>query len=497
MLFLIGHDQFAMSFFIKKDEKLVLSRDILGSQKMSTKLQMSLKHKMQIEYIEDCGQVTMKSCLLNDKQRKNHCKVVDKDKLCIGNVPYFVVKVIRPHYVGEVVYEQWNWVYSSTFEYICKDKYDLLNLIAKKTKKPLLNLDKLKSCLDLPKDSFNLLDKASGKEDSLLMELIEPAIMDPKEDISRIILTDYIFAAVATSSIEKMILELFSKCFNAKVEICNDTQQDLLKLEKQFENYIVLPISNESCSIKTLSFQELYSKVTQDTLEQAASLNKSQPPEQQTYQEGANFMDFFLNSSVPVNVNSEIQTQSYNTQESIVIPDPIPIQQPILSQASISQNRSFMASQMQFNQSYKLNKKSEPTSLSQAFGISQEEIKKRLMRKKSDSQPNKKQKIQEIKPDVIVDDTTVDVMQVDTPVEVKSVEPVELLEPIKPSKPTSMPAKPTIVSGTKEQMSRSSKDNVKVVELTNYYKIQKLNPKYVIPIHSYYSNTMERCDGKV
>ena len=392
MLFLIGHEDFTVSFFVKKDETLILKRDVLGlgADKMSKKMQLS-KNEMQIEYREDGGHVTMKSCVLNGKQRRNHCQIINGDKLCVNKVEYFKVHMICPKYFGELVYDQWNWQMASLegCEFICKKEFDLLLLIALKLNKPVVDINKLTHILDFPKDPFELKNYTSGNDTNLRDDLLSGAIIQPATTIDRIILIDFIFFAINLSETEANILKALAECFNAQFIIGNDSLVELDSIKLKHPELIILPISNSTLGKTTLSvldFKELYEKIINDSLESVSHLNSQpQQDEEQPLPQGTDFLQFFLQSNRTNRAieSSQIQTQSsffessQNTipQSSILLGTQTPHPSKIA-------HRSFMESQKAFNETIKQQKPGEVSSLSQAFGIDPEEIKRRIAQKK-------------------------------------------------------------------------------------------------------------------
>ena len=505
MLFLIGNESFDKSFFMKLDEHLALKRDILGSENMSTKLQMSIKHEMTIEYREECGKVTMKSCVLNDKQRRGHCDVVNNDRLCVNKVPFFKVKIFKIKYFGEAVYDQWNWEACNIddAEYICKNEFDILLLIGIKLDKPVLDISKLRSVLDLPKDPFILTDYTSGNEDTIATELLEKAIVQPSVDISRIILIDFHFYCINLTDPEYGILQGLCSCFNAALSKGTDNMQEFQALASKFPNKIVLAISNTNCELKVISFNELYAKIVNDSLETASRLNtQTAPVPVLTYTEGQDFMAMFMaGSSAPHLDTSEIQTQSYNnepaythqpyTQSSMVEPSRLVEPSTMLMDSQINHtvNRSFVDTQMAFNQSLREGRTGEKASFSQTLGISQDEIKRRLLKKKqmverqkmeeerkllelnkepTEEPPQKKQRISE---EVIKVDLVQSKQHIAQPVQVQD---------------------PVIVSGHKEKQpkQRVEQGNIKIMDMGEYRIVPRFPLDRLITVQTYSTGTL-------
>eukprot|EP00835_Amoeboradix_gromovi_P000949 NODE_36_length_31474_cov_0.342438.p5 type:complete len:510 gc:universal NODE_36_length_31474_cov_0.342438:12285-10756(-) len=507
MLFLVGYEEFNMCFFMRKNETLLLKKGILNSGKMSSKSQIGLENEISIEYREDGGHVSMKSCLLNDKPRRKHCKVVDGDKLCFNKLAYFRIKIYNPEYFGESIYDQWNWVSTSIEEskYITKHKYDLMLLLGIKVSKPVLDIVKLRNIIqDMSKEAFNLKDFTSGRESNILEELIEKAVIYPDIDIHKANLAEFVFLAVSLSDMDLRILSTLAKQFDVKLHESEDSIYDFKSFECRYPNKTILPISNDICTSAVITFDELYLRIINGGFESAIDPTpRTELVSEPTYQAGTDFLSFFMqqssNKTKACDQTSEIQTQSYNQihefEPSLPILD-LPEIDNVKNTLQYSQvhpqiNRSFMDTQKAFNESLKLHKPGETSSLTQTFGISQEEIQKRLQRKRQ----MEREKVLVEKEDMAMEPQTLKKQKIEVSSQILDKSENVTLGSDKGSRETKIT--PVTVSMKKETKALGSTSNIKMINMSDFHLVAKMHKhRKMIKVDGYSKETLHPYHNK-
>eukprot|EP00834_Sanchytrium_tribonematis_P000171 NODE_4_length_77007_cov_1.156642.p11 type:complete len:532 gc:universal NODE_4_length_77007_cov_1.156642:50280-48685(-) len=501
MLFLIGHDNFeGNDYFIKHEDTLVLDRNIIGSERMSTKIQVS-KNEMKIQYKEDCGYVEMKNCLLNGKQKRRHCKINHGDELCLNKVPYFRVILLRPKYFGEALYSEWNWQKVSKLkecEFITQENCKLLKLVALRAEKPIISISQLRETFNIPNRAVNMekyITSTNGRDFNNFYKKNRPEISTI--DLDRINLLEVVFVGVNLSEFEIEVMDALAEVFDSTHVLCIDQNKQIIEIKQKYYGRTIVIVSNvELQNLNAYTFETVYNHIISNTIEELEAKNAMKKRSQPTYQQGTDFMAFFLSNKASNYNNTDLQTQTYSSSEDGDLPKlnettsvimnmtqspKNPTQSQLLSSLSQPQShsnhRSFIESQRAFTQSLLKNRQnnSQKSSLSQTFGITPEEIKRRLQKRKDLDQSlesvSKKSKFEAEETQIVLEASPVKHCGVsierilsDTEIVIETQESIS-----HPDQPKSI-----FISGKKALSSANPGQNVKIIPMSRFNLVERM-----------------------